>query len=131
MIVVDASVWVDYFNGRPTPEADALDRLLQRELLVVGDITITEVLQGFRDEKSFRQARNLMEIMEMREMWGRAIAIEGARNFRRLRKIGVTVRKTIDVVIATFCLENGHTLLHADRDFDPIEKHLGLRVFKS
>ncbi len=131
MIVVDASVWIDYFNGRPTPEADALDRLLQRELLVVGDITITEVLQGFRDEKSFRQARNLMEIMEMREMWGRAIAIEGARNFRRLRKIGVTVRKTIDVVIATFCLENGHTLLHADRDFDPIEKHLGLRVFKS
>ena len=131
MIVVDASVWVDYFNGRPTPEADALDRLLQRELLVVGDITITEVLQGFRDEKSFRQARNLMEIMEMREMWGRAIAIEGARNFRRLRKMGVTVPKTIDVVIATFCLENGHTLLHADRDFDPIEKHLGLRVFKS
>lgn len=107
-----------------------LDRLLQEELLIVGDITLTEVLQGFRDEKSFRRACLLMESMKVHEMWGRRIAIAGARNFRRLRKSGVTVRKTIDVIIATFCLEDGHILLHADRDFDPIEELLGLQVFK-
>ncbi len=131
MIVVDASVWIDYFNGRPTPETDKLDALLGDEPLIVGDITLTEVLQGFRSETHFRKALALLGALEFREMLGPEAAIDSARNYRRLRARGVTVRKTIDVVIATFCIRHGHELLHADRDFDPIEWHLGLRAVRT
>lgn len=128
MIVVDASVWIDYFNGRDTPETDALDAWLGQEIIIVGDITITEVLQGFRRDADFRRALTLLESLEFREMLGKRVAIESARNYRMLRKKGVTVRKTIDVMIATFCLLHGYPLLHADRDFDPMEEHLNLKV---
>jgi predicted nucleic acid-binding protein len=131
MIVVDTSVWVDYFNGRSTPETDSLDALLSRELLIVGDIILTEVLQGFRSQADFRRALLLLGRLEFREMLGREAAIESARYYRRLRAKGVTVRKTIDVIIATFCLRGGHELLHADRDFDLIEQHLGLPVLRA
>lgn len=126
MIVVDASVWIDYFNGSRTPETDTLDTLLGREIIVVGDITLTEVLQGFSREGDFNRALGLLQALEFRPMLGRDVAIESARNYRSLRKKGITVRKTIDVMIATFCLLNGLILLHSDRDFDPMEKLLGL-----
>jgi predicted nucleic acid-binding protein len=128
MIVVDTSVWIDYFNGARTRQSDALDLTLGRELLVIGDLIMTEVLQGFRTERNFRQARRLLGALEFREMVGREVGIASARNYRALRARGVTIRKTIDVIIATFCILNGHRLLHSDRDFDPMERHLGLRV---
>ena len=128
MILVDSSVWIDYFRGRSTPRTDLLDRLLGREPLAIGDLILAEVLQGFDGERDFERARRLLTALEVVEVGGREIAIEAARNFRRLRRHGVTVRKTIDTVIATRCIESGYELLHDDRDFDAFEKHLGLRA---
>lgn len=127
MILVDASVWIDFFNGNPTPEVSLLDGLLGQQALIVGDLTLTEVLQGFLHEKEFRQAMALMRALEVVQLGGVEIALQAARNFRELRKRGVTIRKTIDVVIATWCIENDCRLLHRDRDFEPFVKHLGLR----
>jgi predicted nucleic acid-binding protein len=131
MIVVDSTVWVDYFNGQTTPQTDALDRLLSRALVLMGDIILTEVLQGFRNDKDFREAKRLLEPLAFSEMLGRNVALQSASNYRRLRRRGITVRKTIDVIIATFCILNGHSLLHSDRDFDAMEQHLGLAVFNT
>ena len=128
MILVDSSVWIDYFNGRATRQTDRLDELLGSDLLLTGDIILAEVLQGFRDDRDFRRAKRALDGLEFRAMLGRDIALKSAANYRALRAQGVTVRKTIDMLIATFCIENGHELLHADRDFDPIERHLGLRT---
>jgi predicted nucleic acid-binding protein len=130
MIVVDASVWVDYFNGISVPEADALETILDEERVVVGDLTLTEVLSGFRSDRDFRKAGELLDTCEYRPMVGREVALQAARNYRVLRRRGVTVRKTIDVLIGTFCIMNELPLLHRDRDFDPIEMHLGLRVWR-
>ncbi|MHB2040150.1 MAG: type II toxin-antitoxin system VapC family toxin [Acidiferrobacteraceae bacterium] len=130
MIVVDTSVWIDYFNGVASPHTDLLDRLLSHERLVIGDIILTEVLQGFRRDTDFRQAQALLDTLEFRPMLGREIALLSAKNDRKLRRAGVTVRKTIDIMIGSFCVQNRHRLLHADRDFDPIEKHLGLSVLR-
>ncbi|MHB1587911.1 MAG: type II toxin-antitoxin system VapC family toxin [Acidiferrobacteraceae bacterium] len=130
MIVVDTSVWIDYFNGVASPHADLLDQLLSRERLVIGDIILMEVLQGFRRDADFRQAQALLDTLEFHPMLGREIALLSAKNYRKLRRAGVTVRKTIDVMIGSFCVQNRHRLLHADRDFDPIEKHLGLSVLR-
>ena len=128
MILVDSSVWIDYFNGAISRETDLLDDLLGSEILLTGDIVLAEVLQGFRADADFRRARAALEALEFRPMLGREIALKSARNYRALRARGVTVRKTIDMFIATFCIENGHALLHADRDFRPIERHLGLKT---
>ncbi len=128
MIVVDSSVWVDYFNGRVTPETGFLDELLGRRALLTGDLIMTEVLQGFRTDRDFHQALSLLETLEIEDMLGRDVAILSARNYRLLRSKGVTVRGTIDVVIATFCILNDHQLLHSDRDFDQMVPHLGLKV---
>ena len=128
MIVVDSSVWIDYFNGTETPGTALLDDILGTELVIVGDLILAEVLQGFRDERDFRRARTALDSLIFESMVGRHIALASARNFRTLRARGVTVRKTVDMLIATFCMENGHHLLHADRDFDAIEPHLGLRT---
>ncbi len=128
MILVDSSVWIDYFNGLATRQTDRLDELLGSDLLLTGDIILAEVLQGFRDDRDFRRAKRALDGLEFRAMLGRDIALKSAANTRALRAQGVTVRKTIDMLIATFCIENGHELLHADRDFDPIERHLGLRT---
>jgi predicted nucleic acid-binding protein len=130
MIVVDTSVWIDYFNDRPTPEAAYLDSLLVREPLVIGDLILAEVLQGFRSDLDFRRALVLLSALEFQAMLGREVAVDSARNYRRLRARGVSVRKTIDVMIGTFCIKSGHQLLHADRDFDPMERYLGLRVVR-
>jgi predicted nucleic acid-binding protein len=130
MVVVDSSVWVDYFNGVSTPHTDLLDRLLLQERILIGDLILTEVLQGFRSDADFRKARTLLDTLEFSPMLGREIALLSAQNYRKLRRAGVTVRKTIDVIIATFCIVNRHRLLHTDRDFGSIEKHLGLKVLR-
>ena len=128
MILVDTSVWIDYFAGTITPQTDILDNLLGHQPLAIGDLILTEVLQGFANERDFQRATQLLTSLTAVELSGQGIAIQAARNFRALRKLGVTVRKTIDTIIATHCIESGHDLLHNDRDFDPFAKHLGLRV---
>ncbi|MBI4206303.1 MAG: PIN domain nuclease [Betaproteobacteria bacterium] len=130
MILVDSSVWVDYFNGVACPETDRLDRLLAIGPVLTGDIILTEVLQGFDNDAEFRRARTLLARLPFEPMLGRAVALQSAANYRRLRRQGVTVRKTIDVMIATFCIINNHTLLHRDRDFDAMERALGLKVLR-
>ena len=128
MILVDTSVWIDYFRGSITAQTEKLDQLLGSEPLAVGDLILTEVLQGFTGEQDFNAARKMLTALTVVELGGQEVAIQAARNFRALRKLGVTIRKTIDTVIATRCIESGYDLLHCDRDFDPFVKHLGLRV---
>jgi len=130
MIVVDSSVWIDYFNGKVTKQTDLLDYFLDNELVVIGDIILTEVLQGFQNDKDFNKARKLLDSLMFKEMLGKGLAIKSAENYRRLRKNGITTRKTIDVIIATFCIANNLPLLHSDRDFTPMEKHLKLKVIR-
>ena len=126
MILVDSSVWIDYFRGTPTLEAERLDLLLTEELIVTGDLILAEVLQGFRTDREFNIAKDLLISLDVVTLGGENIALQAARNFRSLRRRGVTVRKTIDTIIATSCIENGFELLYSDRDFDPFVKHLGL-----
>ena len=126
MILVDSSVWIDYFRGTITPQTEKLERLLGQEPLAIGDLMLTEVLQGFDNERDFNIARRLLTSLTVVELGGQEIAIQAAKNFRTLSRLGVTVRKTIDTVIATRCIESGYELLHDDRDFDPFAKHLGL-----
>ncbi len=130
MILVDSSVWIDYFKGEITAQTEKLDQLLGREPLSTGDLILTEVLQGFTRDRDFNTATKLMTSLTIVELGGREIAIQAARNFRTLRNLGVTIRKTIDTVIATRCIESGYRLLHNDRDFDPFARHLGLRVLE-
>ena len=130
MILADSSVWIDYFNGRASAETDLLDRVLQVEPVLMGDLILTEVLQGFRRDQDFRRASAVLLDLPLALLGGREVALEAARNYRALRARGVTVRKTIDMVISTFCIINGHTLLHADRDFEPMEAYLGLRTLR-
>ena len=127
MIVVDSSVWIDYFTGNDTPEADHLDSLLGQELIAIGDLVLTEVLQGFRIDKDFRKARDLLLSFHVVNMLDTTIALKSAANFRALRKLGLTVRKTVDSIIATYCIENRLPLLHSDKDFQPFHKHLNLK----
>ncbi len=126
MILVDSSVWIDYLRDRPTPEADRLDLLLGRVDLAIGDLIVAEVLQGCDTDAEFLQVSRLLGTLTAIDIGGSAVAIEAARNFRRLRTRGVTVRKTIDTLIATRCIVDDHALLHSDRDFDPFVAHLGL-----
>ena len=128
MILVDSSSWVDYFRGVVNPQTDTLHRLLGREPLATGDLILTEVLQGFTIDQDFNEARRLLSSLPVIELGGKQIAIQAAKNFRALRRLGITVRKTIDTIIATRCIENGYQLLHSDRNFEPFQKHLGLHV---
>ena len=128
MILVDSSVWIDYFNGNKTPQTDWLDSVLGRSPLVIGDLILTEVLQGFQSDKDFKIARDLLLSIPFMPMGGRALALESAANYRLLRKKGLTVRKTMDVIIGTFCIHYRLPLLHDDRDFDPMVKFLGLEI---
>jgi predicted nucleic acid-binding protein len=128
MIVADTSAWIDYFRGVDAPHTNALDFELQNNRIITGDLIITEFLQCFQHEKDYIQAKIIMESLEYYDLTGKEIAVQSAQNFRFLRKKGITVRKTIDVIIATFCIENEFQLIHNDRDFDPMEIHLGLKV---
>ena len=127
MILVDSSVWIDYFRGKRSSEVDRLHALFGEEALIGGDIILAEVLQGFRSQADFDASLRLFATLLTVDLVGREVAIEAARNFRRLRAKGVTVRKTIDTLIATWCILNDVPLLYSDRDFDPFVEHLGLR----
>jgi len=128
LILVDSSVWIDFFRGTRSAAAAHLDMLLGTEPVLMGDLILTEVLQGFVTDDDFSQARALLEPFDIVPLAGKKICTQAARNFRALRRHGVSVRKTIDTIIATCCIENGYTLLHNDRDFDAFERHLGLKV---
>lgn len=128
MILVDSSVWIDYFNCAVNPQSEKLDRFLDTELLAIGDLILAEVLQGFSANREFNTAKALLTSLTMVELCGHQIAIQAAENLRILRAAGVTVRKTIDCIIATRCIAGGYDLLHNDRDFDPFVRHLRLRV---
>lgn len=130
MWIVDSSVWIDYFNGKATPQTDLLDAALGQREIGLGDIILAEVLQGFRRQKDFEAARDALLRFPIFTMGGVEVALKSAENFRYLRSQGITVRKTVDCLIATFVIENDFSLLHSDRDFDPFEKHLGLRVVR-
>ncbi len=127
MILVDSSVWIDYFRGVDTLETDRLDALLQTDVLATGDLMLAEVLQGLRSEADFEKARAVLTSLEIVELGGKDVGIQAARHYRKLREKGVTVRKTIDTIIATRCIADGHSLLFSDRDFEPFVKHLGLK----
>ena len=127
MILVDSSVWIDYFRGAQNPQTEKLDGLLSSEPVAVGDLILTEVLQGFGSERDFNEARRLLTSLLIVELGGQDVAIQAARNFRILRGQGITIRKTIDTIIATRCIESGFILLYSDRDFDPFVQYLGLR----
>lgn len=128
MLLVDSSVWVDYFNGRITKETDRLDALLGTEPVAIGDLILAEVLQGFRNDADHATAKRLMTSLTIYDLLGTTLALKTADNYRALRKRGVAVRKTTDAIIATFCIESGIPLLYSDRDFDPFVKHLGLKT---
>jgi predicted nucleic acid-binding protein len=127
VILVDSSVWIDFFRGTETAQTQQLDVLLGTEPLAVGDLILAEVLQGFSSEKDFNQAKKLLLGLDVVEIGGQDVAIQAAKNFRTLRQQGVTIRKTIDTLIATRSIESGYALLYSDRDFDPFVEHLGLR----
>lgn len=128
MIVADTSAWIDYVRGIDAPHTNILDYELEKSRIITGDIIITEFLQGFRSEEEYERARQMMESLEYYDFVGKAIAIQAAQNYRELRRKGITIRKTIDVIIATFCIENNFELIHNDRDFDSMESILGLKV---
>ena len=128
MVIVDTTVWIDYLAGTANGQTSWLDRELSRQRLGLTDLILCEVLQGIRRDPAFARARRDLEKFHIFETGGIDLALAAAQNYRLLRRRGATVRKTIDCLIATFCLQAGHQLLHRDRDFDPFEKHLGLRV---
>ena len=128
MILVDTSVWINYLRGVPARETDKLDSLLGSVPLAIGDLVLTEVLQGCPGQREFDEVRRFLGKMDLVVLGGADVAVEAARNYRKLRDLGITVRKTIDTIIASRCIYSGYSLLHCDRDFDPFAKHLGLRV---
>ncbi len=128
MILIDSSVWIDYFNGVQTPHTDWLDSSLGEKPIIIGDLVLTEVLQGFKSDKDFKIAKDLLLNIPYIAMGGQPLSLQSAINYRYLRKKGVTVRKTIDVIIGTFCIQNQFALLHCDRDFDPMVSYLGLEI---
>ena len=128
MILVDSSVWINYFNGLSTWQTDLLDNYLSHIPILIGDLILTEVLQGFKSDKDYETAEELLGALQFRQIGGYDVAIQSAQNYRTLRKAGVTIRKTIDVIIGTFCIMQGVSLLHDDRDFDPMVLHLNLQT---
>jgi predicted nucleic acid-binding protein len=131
VILVDSSVWIDFFRGRETAQTVRLEGLLDSQALGIGDLILTEVLQGCKFDKEFNEARRLLARLEFVVLGGEDVAVEAVSNYRKLRALGITVRGTIDVVQATRCIVSGYRLLHSDRDFDPFEKHLGLKCVVS
>ncbi len=127
MILVDSSVWIDYFNGIDSNETNKLDETLGLEEVAIGDLILTEVLQGFRNDKDYKTAKEILTSLNIYEMLGVELALESAANFRKLRKKGITIRKTADVIIATYSIENKMPLLFSDKDFLPFVEHLRLR----
>ncbi len=127
MILVDSSVWIDFFNGTACAETDKLNEILGLEEVVIGDLILAEVLQGFRSDTDYKAAKNVLTSLTVHDLLGKELAIKSANNFRKLRKKGITIRKTADVIIATYCIENKIPLLFTDRDFLPFVDNLKLR----
>ena len=132
MLVVDSGVWIDYFSDRPSPERNTLRRILRdgEVRVVVPDLVLFEVLRRFRQEREFRQARALMETLSIEQVGGATLVLEAAQHYRSLRAMGYTIRNGVDVLIAAFCIDNGYSLLHKDRDFDIFEQVRGLQAWK-
>ena len=128
MILVDSSVWINYFNGHSSWQTNLLDNLLSDVPIIIGDLILTEILQGFRSDNDYESAKSYLSDLPFRQMGGYRIAVQSAQNYRLLRENGVTVCKTIDVIIGTYCIMEGLPLLHDDRDFDPMVSHLTLKV---
>jgi len=132
VLVVDASVWIDYFNARPSPQRELLRHLLDHGevRLVVPDLVLFEVLRGFRMERDQRQARLLLQSLSVEAASSPALALQAAQHYRSLRSLGITIRSPVDVLVATFCIERDYALLHGDRDFDAFESQHGLRIWR-
>lgn len=128
MILVDTSVWIDYFNDTSTPQVERLESALGVEAIAIGDLIALEILQGFKSDKDYRSAREMLNALKVYDLLGEQSVYRCAENYRALRKKGITVRKSADVIIATFCIDNGLPLLFSDRDFLPFVEHLGLRA---
>jgi predicted nucleic acid-binding protein len=128
MVLVDSSVWVDYFNGFETHESSRLHALLGYEPVAIGDLIQLEVLQGFRNERDFKIAARLFAHLTTFDLLGQRLVMRAAQNYRSLRARGITIRKTTDTIIATFCIVNGIPLLYSDRDFNPFAEYLGLQA---
>jgi len=126
VILVDTSVWIDYFNGTDNQYTDALDSALEEGTVAIGDLIFLEILQGFKNDRDFNRAKATLDSLYQYEMFGHSMALKSAENYRALRKKGITIRKTADVIIATFCIENQIPLLFSDRDFIPFAEYLGL-----
>jgi predicted nucleic acid-binding protein len=129
MILVDSSVWIDYFNGTETLATKKLDGLLGVQPICIGDLILLEVLQGFRHDQDYQTAKSLLCALPVHPMLGAGMSLKCADNFRFLRQQGITIRKTIDTIIASYCIENNLLLLHSDKDFHPFQQYLGLQVF--
>ena len=129
MILVDTSVWIDYFNGVDNKQTENLDRILSEQSVLVGDIILTEILQGFDSDKEFRLAKQALEPLDCVHLGGKSLAIKAASNFRFLRSKGVTIRKTVDMLIGSWCIEHEVELLHNDKDFNQIATQLPLQIY--
>ena len=129
MILVDTSVWIDYFNGIENKQTENLDRILSEQSVLVGDIILTEILQGFDSDKEFRLAKQALNPLDCVHLGGKSLAIKAASNFRFLRSKGVTIRKTVDMLIGSWCIEHEVELLHNDKDFDHIATQLPLQIY--
>ena len=127
MVLVDSSVWINYFNGTTTWQTDILDKMLLQLPLLTGDLILTEVLQGFKKDNDYKKAKETLSVLTCKQMGGYELAVKSADNYRKLRKNGITVRKTIDVITGTFCINENIPLLHDDKDFEPMVKHLSLK----
>jgi len=129
MIVADSGVWIDFIDGIASPATDRLREALASEVVLMGDLILCEILRGARNERDASRIEARLAPLEFSAMGGRRIAVQAARNYRTLRGLGITVRKTVDLLIGTFCIEHGYRLLHADRDYASMAAHLGLRAF--
>lgn len=129
MILVDTSVWIDYFNGIKNKQTENLDRILSNQSVLIGDIILTEILQGFDSDKEFRLAKQALDPLDCVHLGGKSLAIKAASNFRFLRSKGVTIRKTVDMLIGSWCIEHEVELLHNDKDFDQIATLLPLQIY--
>ena len=127
MILVDSSVWIDYFNGAETTQTTLLDEFLSTDTICIGDIILAEVLQGFRGDQDYKLAKEMLTELPIYQIITPELALIAADNYRILRKKGITVRKSVDNWIATFCIQNKIPLLFSDKDFNPYVEHLGLR----
>jgi predicted nucleic acid-binding protein len=130
VILIDTSAWIDYFNGIDNKTTELVDRILDTEPVLIGDLIYCELLQGFKTDEQYNEIKELLSNLTHVELVGFAIAEKAALNYRNLRKKGITIRKTMDMIIATFCAENNVMLVHKDRDFDFLSEPLGLTILK-